>query len=251
LKQERASRAIDHPRSGPPITQIKEFPYPTEESDPPKGMVERPIMKRVLPDGTANQALDPASPSPPPTSSPVTRGRRFGSEAISRNAIDALIAEGTPLVYLVDRMTPALWEEIAGDYLWAATLDESSRRFMMAKMPLEILLPGEIKTGAAQNPETPFGKTLQRFADAIARDMMRNEYLNHLRIHQWLEQDTEGTLTSNVEALNKKVYEAIFLTPDYDAWLGLVPEDTYTALEKDGCACDKGAPPMRAPQVAR
>lgn len=30
-----------------------------------------------------------------------------------------------------------------------------------------------------------------------------------------------------------------------DAVLGLVPEDTYTALEKDGCACDPGAPAMR------
>jgi hypothetical protein len=48
-----------------------------------------------------------------------------------------------------------------------------------------------------------------------------------------------------VEAFNKRVYTNLFLTPDFDAWLGLVPDDTYTALEKDGCACDKGAPPMR------
>ena len=51
----------------------------------------------------------------------------------------------------------------------------------------------------------------------------------------------------DLEALNRQVYQELFLTPDYDAWLGLVPEDTYTALEKDGCACDKGAPPMRQP----
>lgn len=61
-----------------------------------------------------------------------------------------------------------------------------------------------------------------------------------------MEEDKEGTLTADVEALNRRVYQELFLTPDYDAWLGLVPEDTYTAIEKDGCACDKGAPPMRA-----
>ncbi len=45
-------------------------------------------------------------------------------------------------------------------------------------------------------------------------------------------------LARDVEALNKKVYTELFLTPDHDAWLGLVPEDIYSALEKDGCACD-------------
>jgi len=54
-----------------------------------------------------------------------------------------------------------------------------------------------------------------------------------------------GSLTGDAEALNRRVYQELFLTPDYDAWLGLVPEDTCTAIEKDGCACDKGAPPMR------
>jgi hypothetical protein len=86
---------------------------------------------------------------------------------------------------------------------------------------------------------------LGRFEDAIARDMVRNEYYYHTLIHQWLEEDKDGSLTGDVEALNRRVYQELFLTPDYDAWLGLVPEDTYTAIEKDGCACDKGAPPMR------
>jgi hypothetical protein len=54
-----------------------------------------------------------------------------------------------------------------------------------------------------------------------------------------------GGLTGWGEAMNRRVYQELFLTPDYDAWLGLVPEDTYTGIEKDGCACDKGALPMR------
>jgi hypothetical protein len=209
------------------IESIREYPFPSD-FDPPKGMVERPVMKKALPDGTANKAQDPASVPP----------QKADSAPVENPA-------------LPERMTQALWEKIAVQYRWAAKLDESSRRFMMAKMPVEILLPEEIAESRPNTPDTPFGKTLRRFTEAIARDMLRNEYFNHSRIHQWLEEDTSGTLSTSVEELNRKVYEAIFLTPDYDAWLGLVPEDTYTALEKDGCACDKGAPPMRAPQVAR
>jgi len=48
-----------------------------------------------------------------------------------------------------------------------------------------------------------------------------------------------------LEALNKRVYAELLQTPDYDEWLGLVPADTYSGLEKDGCVCDKGAPPMK------
>ena len=96
-----------------------------------------------------------------------------------------------------------------------------------------------------------FQEAIDRFESAIARDMVRNEYYFHTLIHQWLEEDKDGTLTRDVEAFNKRVYAELFLTPDYDEWLGLVPEDTYTALEKDGCACDKGAPPMHTTRVAR
>ena len=86
---------------------------------------------------------------------------------------------------------------------------------------------------------------LDRFEIAIAGDMVRNEYFYHAHIHQLLETDSSETLSKDIEALNRKIYEELFLTPDYDAWLGMVPDDTYTALEKDGCACDPGAQPMR------
>ncbi len=216
------------PKPSFPVTPTtpKHFPYPTEFDPPqiPKSMVERPVMKKALPGGTAHKALDPAS---------------------KRESPAGLSAEDR--IPLADRMTPALWEKMAQKKPGPAVLDEASRRFMMAKLPVDVLLPEEISKGEPANANTPFGKTLARFTAAIANDMIRNEYLNHNRIHQWLEEDTAGVLSGNVEELNKKVYEVLFLTPDYDAWLGLVPEDTYTALEKDGCACDKGAPPMHAP----
>lgn len=183
------------------------------EFDPAKAMVERPAMSKALP-GPANVALDPASPVMPTTS-------------------------------LAGRMTPALWATIAAPFQSSVRLDESSRRLMMQKLPVEIMLSEELKTGASTNDGTGFGRLLRRFEESIGRDMVRNEFYYHPQIHQWLEEDKDGNLAADVEALNRRVYDELFLTPDYDAWLGLVPEDTYTALEKDGCACDSGAPPMR------
>ena len=195
------------------IETTREFPYPTE-FDPPKAMVERPILQQSIPQGDALPAQDPAS---------------------SVHAGPAL----------AERMTPALWSQIAEPIQPDVALDESSRRFMMQKLPVEILTPSELATGNPDTAKSPFGLQLQRFEAAIARDTVRNEYYYHNRIHQILEEDHDGHLTADVEALNRRIYAELFLTPDYDAWLGLVPEDTYTALEKDGCACDKGAPPMR------
>ena len=142
-------------------------------------------------------------------------------------------------------MTSELWAEIATPFRSTVRLDESSRRLMMQKVPEDAIQPKEWESGAPANDHTAFGRLLRRFEESIARDMVRNEFYYHTQIHQWLEEDKDGALANDVEALNRRVYDELFLTPDYDAWLGLVPEDTYTALEKDGCACEAGAPPMR------
>jgi hypothetical protein len=33
---------------------------------------------------------------------------------------------------------------------------------------------------------------------------------------------------------NERVYAELFLTPSSDAWLGLVPPDTFSGLDNDG-----------------
>ena len=71
-------------------------------------------------------------------------------------------------------------------------------------------------------------RNLQR---SIAEDTVRNEYLLHSQIHQWL---SRVTTPPKVDQLNTKVYTELFLTPDSDPWLGLMPADTYTALENNG-----------------
>jgi hypothetical protein len=169
------------------------------------------------------------------------------------NVIQASAAQSAPLPSLpeftkkplVDRMSSEWWQKIAALPPNVAHLDESSRRLMMAKLPRESVREDERQKGGVVDGQTPFARTLRRFESAIAQDSVHNEYLFHSQIHQWLEEDAVGYLSRDVEALNQRVYADLFLTPDHDAWLGMVPDDTYTALEKDGCACDAGAPSMR------
>ncbi len=183
-----------------------------------KSMVERPISQKTSP-STAPAAAE--------------------SESLEE------ITPELRLKPLLPRMSMAWWEKFAQNRLESSRLDRSSRQMMIAKLPRDSVRADERATGGVVDGKTPFARTLRRFESAIALDTVRNEYLFHIQIHQWLEEDETDRLRGDVETLNKRVYSELFLTPDYDAWLGLVPDDTYTALEKDGCACDKGAPPMR------
>jgi hypothetical protein len=180
-----------------------------------KSMVERPISERTAPERPKVPPIDPATTLP---------------------------STGLPLV---DRMTNDWWQRIGMLRAADARLDRSSRQLMMAKLPRDAVRADERARGDVVDDNSPFARTLRRFESAIAQDTARNEYLLHSQIHQWLEDDKSDQYRTDVEALNKRVYSELFLTPDHDAWLGLVPDDTYTALEKDGCACDKGALPMR------
>jgi hypothetical protein len=70
-------------------------------------------------------------------------------------------------------------------------------------------------------------RNLQR---VIAVDSIRNEYLFHKAIHEWL----LANPTIDLESLNKRVYAELFLTPASDPWLGLFPHDSYTGIESEG-----------------
>jgi hypothetical protein len=202
----------------PPDAEMRKF---IDQRPVAKSMVENPISQRI---GAAPQrAAPPQAVSPSPS-----------------------LASAAELSHkpLADRMTNELWEQMANIAFYDGRLDESSQRLMMAKLPRESVRPDD-RAFLKSQEETPYSRTLERFEHAIALDTVRNQYLFHTQIHQWLEEDTTDHLRRDVEALNKRVYSELFLTPDHDAWLGLVPDDTYTALEKDGCACDKGAQRMR------
>ncbi|HXI91780.1 MAG TPA: hypothetical protein VNO24_17340 [Blastocatellia bacterium] len=109
------------------------------------------------------------------------------------------------------------WSMIAGLHAADATLDQTTRALMMFKDPS--------LTGAALQPAVT---ALER---AVAEDTVRNEYVFRARIHGWL---ARGAVASDVASLNEKVYAELFLTPSWDAWLGLRPAGAYSGIDKDG-----------------
>ena len=108
------------------------------------------------------------------------------------------------------------WSSIASLHAQDAATDLATRRLMLFKDPS--LASAALQTAIA----------LER---AVAEDTVRNEYVLRARIHGWL-----MTVNANPElaSLNEKIYAELFLTPSWDAWLGLRPADAYSGIDKDG-----------------
>jgi hypothetical protein len=71
------------------------------------------------------------------------------------------------------------------------------------------------------------------FERAIAQDTVRNEYVFHAQIHNWFANgEFMNSDATALTALNRRVYDRLFLTPASDPWLGLVDENVYTGISK-------------------
>ena len=113
--------------------------------------------------------------------------------------------------------TDGAWSMIARLHAGDATLDQATRALMLFKDPL---LTGALLQAAVF--------ALER---SVAEDTVRNEYVFRARIHQWL---ASGTTSPDVATLNEKIYAELFLTPSWDAWLGLRPAGAYSGIDSDG-----------------
>jgi hypothetical protein len=156
------------------------------------------------------------------SSSTIPRADIAGTIATSKMAVENPIVSATlnqrTLTQITDRTT---WEKLAQRYTNDAKLDAQSIALIQAKQ--------------AANPALfqprPISSVVQSFESAMALDTVRNEYELHSQLYQWFAKDS-GTLTVN--ALNDKVYAELFLTPSSDPWLGLLPSDSYSAIDNDG-----------------
>ncbi|MEO6588163.1 MAG: hypothetical protein ABIP06_02445 [Pyrinomonadaceae bacterium] len=86
------------------------------------------------------------------------------------------------------------------------------------------------QTGKSNLSEQEFGTLVSKLENLIALDTVRNNFLLRPTLLVWLNKD----LDKNVDTLNKKVYDELFLTPNEDKWLGLYAPDIYTALDGNG-----------------
>lgn len=118
------------------------------------------------------------------------------------------------------------WEKIAIAHFSDALLDERSIGLIhrQTQSAFRSEDPGT-------TPEKKLARLVEKLQMNIALDTVRNEYLMHTKLYGWLIADRGR---SDLDALNKKVYAELFLTPASDRWLGLFSPETYVALEDGG-----------------
>jgi len=179
-----------------------------------KAMVER--ANRVV----LNQNGEPQIPAPPAIAAAriaMSKGR------VELAPILAMIPERAALAA---KTNEDLWPKIAALHAADATLDAGSRRVMLSKMGPSAA-EANSRTRSKAFVETPLMKMVRSFERSVAEDTVHNEYLLHSQIHDWF---AKGALPTSLDDLNERVYAELFLMPKTDAWLGLMPEDAYTAL---------------------
>jgi hypothetical protein len=146
-----------------------------------------------------------------------------GDRAVSKGFVEM------PMLKSFQTADDATWTRVAGLHAQDAALDGSSISLISSKHPTALEAGRVAMTKAAV--ENPLAATLRNLQRSIAEDTVRNEYRLHSKIHEWL---ILGTASDNVDQLNGLVYAQLFLTPDSDPWLGLVPANTFTGLDNNG-----------------
>ena len=115
------------------------------------------------------------------------------------------------------KLSDANWARLARLYQNRVYLDQGSLNVMQRKL----------------SPSASMSTVVNSFERAIAQDTVRNEYVFHAQIHNWFANgEFLNSDTATLTALNRRVYDELFLTPASDPWLGLVNENIYTGLSK-------------------
>jgi hypothetical protein len=182
---------------------------------------------------------------PIPKSMPPLNGAPTAAEAslvaMSKMTIELPILRRTQIFsqqneLLTKATDDSLWTKLGELHQEDAVLAENSRQLIRRKQPQLASLNAADKG----NNSDPIPALINRFQKLIAIDSIRNEYLLHSQIHQWFMKSGRGfsSAANDVESLNTRVYQELFLTPQSDRWLGLMPGDGYTGIDRDGIIID-------------
>lgn len=154
----------------------------------------------------------------------IIKGRHGDALSIAPLAITKAITETT----ILRAMT------VATDELGKIT-DEGAWKKIAQLHPSDAMLDNRsLVLIERQNPRltvSELNNLVATFQEAVALDTVRNEYLMHTKLYMWLVNDPAR---DDVEKLNDKVYESLFLTPGSDPWLGLFSPEIYMALDNGG-----------------
>lgn len=160
-----------------------------------------------------------------------------GARATAKGGVESPILRRTSPGQGAADAENQLWKRIAALHAEDARLDDNAARLMRAKNP--DATKAARWAGTKAFVEDPMLRQIRNLERSISEDTVRNEYLLHTQIHEWL---ANGNAPAEVDRLNARIYAELFLTPDSDPWLGLLPNDTYAALENDGITLTTAKP---------
>jgi hypothetical protein len=171
-------------------------------------------------------AAGPPSPWGP---GPNPSAANAAPTAVSKAKVEA------PLVQAVQRAIDELPTPVEPN-AWARLITAAAGD---AKLDAASLALMRVKLGAGIDDKS-FARRAQSFELSIAEDTIRNENTYHRVIHEWF---SAGGAPDAIAALNRRVYDELFLTPRADPWLGLLPVDGYAAVERQGITAPAKAVP--------
>jgi len=187
-------------------------------SAPPR--IESPLDRGTLPQ-MISYTLPPAQ-----TAARVAVGKGFVERPILDRTQPRLPGDGKGGSAGMDDET---WSKLAALHADEATLDNGSLRLIREKSP-SAFAAGRL-AATKYVAEDPMLRQIRNLQRSISEDTVRNEYSLHRQLHAWF---ANGIAPRALDALNAKVYAELFLTPDSDPWLGLLPPDTFAALDAGG-----------------
>lgn len=121
------------------------------------------------------------------------------------------------------------WRQLGNLHINDFQFDTEVTAMILEKNPDALRAGGRaIGKGRVENPLV---KAVRNIESMVADDCIRNDYLLHRQIHQWL---ASGQGKAGLDRFNNMVYAELFLTPASDPWLGLAPPDAFSALDHDG-----------------
>lgn len=163
-----------------------------------------------------NKAADLSNQDLVTVSATRAANNAFGKKAVEFGSVRAVALPSTENLLAMEKETDVSeWQKIAAFYLENSRLDANSRA----------LIQRQTKADSAK-----LAKLIENFENYLAVDTLRNEYVYHAKLHEWL----ATPLAQDLNKFNEKVYAELFLTPKSDPWLGLYSPDIYAALDNDG-----------------
>lgn len=102
----------------------------------------------------------------------------------------------------------------------------------LSRASLGLVRTQQWRSGDPTRDAGDFAAALDALRRTLALDTLRNEHELRRAIHGWFA--SGAAAESGLDALNRRVYDELFLTPRADPWLGLADPSTYAGLVAGG-----------------